>query len=346
MVDIRGPALDAEERERLRHPRVGGVILFTRNYVDRAQLRALVEEIHALRSPRLIVAVDHEGGPVQRFRAGFTRLPAASVIGARDHDAPQAATRLAEDSGWIMAAELRAVGVDLSLAPVLDVRAGVSAVVNDRAFHADVDVISRLARAYMRGMQAAGMVAVGKHFPGHGSVAADSHHEVAVDPRPLADLRLRDLVPFARLIEAGLAGIMPAHVVYPEVDPRPAGFSPVWLQQILRGELRFHGTIFSDDIVMAGAAVAGPPVARAQAALAAGCDMVLVCNDPAAAVDVIDHLDRPPEPAAQVRLMRLHGRQAIDDAALAAMDRWRRVSAALAALDDRPELDLGDDRNV
>lgn len=343
MIDLRATELAPQEREMLLHPLVGGVVLFTRNYQDLAQLDALVAVIHALRMPRLLVAVDHEGGPVQRFRHDFTALPAASVIGEHYDADPQAALRLAEDCGWLMAAELRAAGVDFSFAPVLDLRTGVSRAVNERAFHHDPDVTTRLARAGVRGMHDAGMVAVGKHFPGHGSVAADSHHELPVDGRTLADIRLQDLVPFSRLAGV-LAGIMPAHVLYPAVAPQPAGFSRLWLHDILRGELGFQGAIFSDDISMAGAAVAGDPLDRARAALAAGCDMVLVCNHPQAAAAVLDGLVAVPEPARQVRLARMHGRPGLARAHLHAERRWRSTVAALATLDAAaPELDLGDD---
>ncbi len=345
MVDLRGVELDAPERELLSHPAVGGVILFTRNHADRAQLAELVAAIHALRTPRLLVAVDQEGGPVQRLRHEFSPLPAASVFGDLYDAEAQRALALAEDCGWLMAAELRSVDIDFSFAPVLDLRAGVSRVVNDRAFHRDPQVIARLARAWMRGMQAAGMAAVGKHFPGHGSVAADSHHELPVDERALADIRMRDLVPFSRLIAAGLAGVMPAHVVYPAVDRRPAGFSPLWLRDILRGELDFQGAVFSDDLGMAGARIAGEPLQRARAALAAGCDMVLVCNEPAAAAAVVEGLGAGHEPASQVRLMRMHGRRGETPRRLHAHERWQRTVAALGRLDgEAAELELGEER--
>ncbi|MGE0385072.1 MAG: beta-N-acetylhexosaminidase [Gammaproteobacteria bacterium] len=343
MVDLRSTALDAEERELLAHPLVGGVILFSRNYAEPAQIADLIARIHALRAPRLLVAVDHEGGTVQRFRAGFSPLPAISAIGALYDRDRRRALALAEDCGWILAAELRAVGVDFSFAPVLDLRAGVSTVVNDRAFHADPDTVVRLARAHLRGIGVAGSVGVGKHFPGHGSVRADSHHELPVDPRPIEDIRLLDLVPFMRLAPRDLAGIMPAHVVYPALDDRPAGFSRRWLREILRTEIGFAGTIFSDDICMAGAVVAGSPPERARAALDAGCDMVLVCNDRAAAIAVIDGLGEVIEPASQVRLMRMHGRRAPGLGELQADARWQRVHATLAAFDTAPELDLRDD---
>jgi beta-N-acetylhexosaminidase len=343
MLDLKGADLLPEERERLRHPLVGGVILFSRNYETPAQVTHLVNEIHALREPRLMVAVDHEGGAVQRFRSGFTQLPACALFGKIFDGDPHKAVRVARDCGWIMAAELRAIGVDFSFAPVLDLGVGISQVINDRAFHRDAETIARLAQAYASGMREAGMAAVGKHFPGHGSVEADSHHAIPVDPRPLEDLRLADLIPFERLTHWGLPAIMPAHVIYPKVDAHPAGFSSVWLRGILRKQLGFQGTIFSDDISMAGAAVGGDYTERARLALHAGCDMVLVCNNPEGAVQVLDGLGEYHEPIAQVRLMRMHGRSAPSRETLLADGRWQGVSIEVNRLVQETELALGDD---
>ncbi|MGQ0658808.1 MAG: beta-N-acetylhexosaminidase [Chromatiales bacterium] len=343
MLDLQSPTLGEEERERLQHPLVGGVILFTRNYGDRAQLAALVAELHALRSPPLLVAVDHEGGHVQRFRDGFTVLPACAAYGRHYAVDRRHALASAEAGGWLMAAELRAVGVDFSFAPVLDVEAGVSGVIGDRAFHRDPHAIAALAYAFMSGMHAAGMAAVGKHFPGHGRVEADSHLALPVDTRALSDIESSDLIPFAHLVRNGIEGIMPAHVLYPAVDDMPAGFSAVWLKQILRVELGFHGAVFSDDVSMAAAARAGGITERARTALAAGCDMVLVCNDPHGAATVLRELEVDQEPIARVRMMRMHGRGGPALEELLQDERWQRARRVLATLEETLELDLRDD---
>ena len=346
MIDVQGSALSSEECERLRHPLIGGVILFSRNYVEREQLAQLVADIHSLRSPPLLVAVDHEGGRVQRFRDGFTPLPPCAAYGRYWAEDRHRALACAEEGGWLMAVELRALGVDISFAPVLDLGADVSQVIGDRAFHSDPQAIASLAFAFMKGMHTAGMAAVGKHFPGHGSVAADSHHAAPVDTRSLQDIEAHDLVPFAHLVRNGIEGIMPAHVIYPQIDARPAGFSEVWLKRILRQQLDFNGVIFSDDVSMAGAAVAGDVTARVQAALAAGCDMVLVCNDPDGATKLLDVLNAEPDPIARVRLMRMHGRGRPSPERLARNERWQNAQRMLASLAETPELDLRDDNVV
>jgi beta-N-acetylhexosaminidase len=345
MLDLRGPELAADEREMLLHPLAGGVILFSRNYRDEVQLRTLTSGIHELREPPLLVAVDHEGGRVQRFHQEFTSLPACGRFGELYDDDPQEALRLAQQCGWLMAAELLAVGVDFSFAPVLDLDRGISRVIGDRAFHREPDTVAELARRFVRGMKTAGMAAVGKHFPGHGSVAADSHEALPVDARSLEDILAGDIVPFERLIASGLPAVMPAHVLYPAVDPRPAGFSPVWLRDVLREQLGFQGAIFSDDVSMAGAEVAGTHVERAEAALRAGCDMILVCNNSTAAAAVLETLDAGADPAAQVRLMRMHGageRTGLTE--IKNRQQWRDAAVLLAAIDVSPELGLGDDR--
>jgi len=281
MVDVAGFTLTAHERERLRHPLVGGVILFARNFRHRQQLTTLCRAIHAVRDEPLLIAVDHEGGRVQRFRSdGFTVLPAMAQLGEDWMHDPLAAMRRATAVGYVLGAELRACGVDFSFTPVLDLNHGVSEVIGDRAFHRDARVVTMLARALIQGLSSAGMAACGKHFPGHGAVHADSHHAVAVDERALEAILREDALPYDALSHMVLPAVMPAHVIYPKVDDKPAGFSRVWLQDVLRKRLHYDGVIFSDDLSMQGATVAGDILARAQAALTAGCDMVLVCNRP------------------------------------------------------------------
>ncbi|MEW6133363.1 MAG: beta-N-acetylhexosaminidase [Pseudomonadota bacterium] len=307
MLDVRGTTLTDDDRKRLSHPLVGGVILFARNFENPAQLAQLTAEIRALKSPPLLIAADQEGGRVQRFRQGFTRLPPMRTLGRVYDTHPHQAKTLAREAGYVMATELRAHGVDLSFAPVLDLDYGVSDVIGDRAFHHDPQAVIELSHALMLGMKDAGMAACGKHFPGHGHIVADSHVAVPVDERDYADIALNDLLPFKALIDMGLAAIMPAHVIYPKVDAAPAGFSRVWLQKVLRGELDFQGMIFSDDLTMEGAAVAGDIGARTRAALDAGCDMALICNRPDLADEVLAKLDFDWSAASRVRLARMHG---------------------------------------
>lgn len=340
MMGLEGLALTAEEQDLLRHPLVGGVILFARNYQSPEQVAALVAAVHALRQPRLLVAVDHEGGRVQRFRDGFTRLPAVRRLGEIYDQDRMRAKQLARVTGWLMAAELRAVGVDLSFAPVLDLDHGVSGIIGDRAFHREPEAVADLAHAYASGMQKAGMEAVGKHFPGHGGIAADSHLELPVDPRSWDELARVDLLAFERMIHYGLAALMPAHVLYPRVDDRPAGFSARWLKDILRRRLEFQGVIFSDDLDMAGAQEAGTPPERADAALAAGCDMVLACNDRRAAAAILDNLRYAPDPVTQVRLIRLHGRGHLTVERLRRGTVWQRASRLVRDYDAFPLLEM------
>jgi beta-N-acetylhexosaminidase len=280
VVDVLGTVLTEEDRERIRHPAAGAVILFARNYENPEQLANLTLEIEKLREPALPVCVDHEGGRVQRFREGFTAIPAMRQLGRlwdRDREKGRAA---AEAIGYIIGAELGAVGVDFSFAPVLDLDYGGSSVIGDRALHFDPTAVGALAAQLISGLAAAGVAAVGKHFPGHGFAAADSHVAVPTDERPVKEVLRKDLLPYRAAIEAGLAAVMPAHVIFPQADAEPAGYSKFWLQDVLRGQLGFHGLVFSDDLSMEGACVAGGPPERARAALAAGCDMVLLCNDP------------------------------------------------------------------
>ena len=305
MIDIAGTELSALDRERLCHPLVGGMILFSRNYANPEQLARLCADIHALRNPPLPIAVDHEGGRVQRFREGFTVLPAMRRLGDWWDRAPEAALAAARDIGYVLASELRARGVDLSFAPVLDLDYGSSGVIGDRAFHRDPQGVAELAGALIDGLHRAGMIACGKHFPGHGHVAADSHVAIPVDARSLAELA-EDIAPYRCL---KLDGVMPAHVIYPRVDDRPAGFSQRWLT-MLREELAFDGVIFSDDLSMEGASVAGDIVARADAAWAAGCDMLLVCNAPDAVAELLARWQPTPDPARARRVERLTPREA------------------------------------
>jgi beta-N-acetylhexosaminidase len=310
MLDVAGLEIAPDERELLAHPLVGGVILFARNYASPDQLRRLTGAIHAVRSPALLIAVDQEGGRVQRFLDGFTRLPPMRSLGRiYDRDQPLA-ENLAGAVGVVLAAELAAHGVDFSFAPVLDIDFGASSVIGERAFHSAPAAVARLASALAAGMQRVGMGAVGKHFPGHGYVRADSHHEVPVDERDLATIEANDLAPYRALIGAGLAGVMPAHVIYPQIDPQPAGFSSVWLQEILRRRLGFDGMVFSDDLSMEGASVAGGIVERGRAALEAGCDMVLVCNAREAALRLLDGLGPARLDAARAESVRGRGASA------------------------------------
>ena len=308
VLGIDGLTLDAVDRERLLHPLVGGVILFSRNYENVEQLAALTAQIHGLRTPALLISVDHEGGRVQRFRDGFTAIPPMRTLGdAWQRDAAAAAAE-ARRVGSVIARELRAQGVDFSFTPVLDVDFGTSAVIGDRAFSTDPNVVARLAVELCDGLREGGCAAVGKHFPGHGFVAADSHLEVSVDERPLSDLLASDLVPFAALARAGMEAMMPAHVVYPAVDDNPAGFSRIWIRDILRGRLQFDGLVFSDDLGMAGALRAGDIVARAEAAVDAGCDMVLTCNEPEAADALLSRWRPAAAPRLEERSARMEGR--------------------------------------
>ena len=308
MLDVLGKTLTAEDEARLLHPLAGGVILFTRNYGSPAQLAELTAAIHALREPPLLIAVDHEGGRVQRFREGFTKIPPMRELGKVWDAHPQRARHLAQQAGYVLASELRACGVDFSFTPVLDVDHGRSSVIGDRAFHSDPQAIAELAHGLLLGLKQGGMHTVGKHFPGHGFVSADSHLDMPVDEREFVDIEMCDLIPFRQMVNYGLTAVMPAHVIYAKVDSRPAGFSPVWLKNILRGRLEFEGCIFSDDLCMAGAAVAGSIVQRAEAALNAGCDMVLVCNQPEAADELLRGLHWEMPAASRARLAQMRGK--------------------------------------
>lgn len=295
MLDLMGLELTHEEHSLLQHPQVAGVILFTRNYATRAQLRELIQQIRRVTRPDFLIAVDQEGGRVQRFRNEFVELPALGALGHHYQHHPSQALQLAETAGWIMASELLAEDLDFSFAPILDLNKPLSQIIANRAFHADPQIVIALAKHYLRGMQRAGMAATGKHFPGHGSVEADSHVAIPVDQRTYQEIEREDLVPFAELIkENRLSGIMPAHVVYSQVDETPAGFSKFWIQQILRQHLNFQGVIFSDDLTMAGAHQVGDLITRARLALTTGCDVILICNDRPGAMEVLQNLERHP----------------------------------------------------
>jgi len=308
MLDIAGSTLTAEDEARLRHGLVGGVILFARNYESPRQLTQLIASIHALRIPPLLIAVDHEGGRVQRFVDGFTRIPAMRELGNIWDENPRRAKHLAQQVGYVLAAELRACGVDFSFTPVLDIDFGISKVIGDRAFHSEPQAISELAHSLLLGLRQGGMSTVGKHFPGHGYVHADSHLEIPIDERSYTDIELCDLIPFRQMVNYGLTAVMPAHVIYSKVDTYPAGFSKIWLKDILRGELDFNGCIFSDDLSMEAATVAGGILQRAEAALRAGCDMVLVCNQPSLADELLAGLKWDMPATSKARLAHMRGR--------------------------------------
>ncbi|MGL5470400.1 MAG: beta-N-acetylhexosaminidase, partial [Shewanella sp.] len=287
MADVNAYHLTNEEIQRLLDPAIGGVILFRRNFENLVQLKELVQEIKAVRSPELIIAVDHEGGRVQRFIEGFTRLPAMDTLGEIwDNEGEKIAKEKAEQIGWVLATELSACGIDLSFTPVLDLNWGQCAVIGNRSFHQDANVVTELALALQVGLNKGGMKSCGKHFPGHGFVEGDSHHVLPQDNRCLAELEAADILPFRQLSNSGMAAVMPAHVVYPQVDMKPAGFSDKWLQDILRNDIGFKGVIFSDDLTMEGACGVGGIKERAQISFDAGCDIVLVCNRP----DLVDEL--------------------------------------------------------
>lgn len=303
LAAVAGTELSATDRERLLHPLVGGVTLFARNYADPAQLTAMCAAIHGLREPRLLICVDHEGGRVQRFREGFTRVPPMRSIGGLWQSDPKCAKAAAHAAGVVIASELEACGVDLSFTPVLDLDYGVSSIIGDRALHAVPGVVIELAACLLDGLHECGMAGVGKHFPGHGYIAADSHLELPLDERDLETIRSHDLEPF-RALGPRLAAVMPAHVLYPQVDAQPAGFSSCWIRTILRGDLEYAGAVVSDDLGMAGAACAGALDERALAAFGAGCDLVLACTPDDADV-LLSRLryDMPAESRARLHAM-------------------------------------------
>jgi beta-N-acetylhexosaminidase len=330
IVGIEGAALTAQERTMLLHPAIAGVILFARNIVDRDQSLALIDDIRALRETPLLVCVDQEGGPVQRFREGYAALPPLARLGALyDHD-PDQAIALTREHAWLMASEMRAIGIDFSYAPVLDLARGNRAI-GDRAFHSDPAVCAVLGKAYIEAMKAAGMRTTGKHFPGHGSVLEDTHYSEAIDRRRWPELASADLVPFQTAIEAGVDAMMMAHVTYPNIAPEPAGYSEHWIRHILRDAMGFDGIVVSDDIAMVAAEGAGAVGRRVQLHLEAGCDVVLVCKPELVeeAIDAVpwDHLE-----TAQDRLAALSGRGAVSWQELTGDPRYANAVAALTAL--------------
>jgi beta-N-acetylhexosaminidase len=335
MVDIAGTELSVDDTRVLAHPLVGSVLLFTRNYTDPQQIAALTAAIRALRSPHLLIAVDHEGGRVQRFREGFTRLPAARLLGRQYDEDRRDGLALAQSVGWLMASELRAVGVDFSFAPCVDLDYGVSEIIGDRAFHSDPDAVAALAVATLSGMREAGMAAVAKHFPGHGAVVADSHVALPVDRREFADLE-GDIRPYRPLIDNNVPGIMAAHVVFPAIDTLPASLSKRWITGVLRGELGFHGCVFADDLSMAGAVAFGNVVERAELAIAAGCDVLPICNDRHSVELALDRLGADAVSAAsQARLVRMRARGEAP-ADLHGNRHWQETAARIAALRTPP----------
>ncbi len=340
MLDIDGVALSPADRDLLREPAVGGVILFTRNYESPAQIADLVAEIRALRSPPLVIAVDHEGGRVQRFRDGFSAIPPMRAIGQAFARDPEAGLELARQVGWLIASELRAANIDLCFAPCVDLDWGVSEIIGDRAFDSNPGNVADLAAAFCRGLRSAGMAAVAKHFPGHGAVVADSHLRLPVDRREYGQL-LDDMRPYERLVNTGaIAGVMLAHIVYREVDDWPAGFSPHWIDQELRGRIGFGGAVFCDDLSMKATDAYGTMPERARRALNAGCDMILVCNDRHAAEQAVNALNDYSNPLSLVRLARLHGTGKVLRETLLASDEWREVSEQVSRWTDRPPLEL------
>jgi len=339
MIDLRGKTLAADERQWLKSPLVGGVILFTRNFESVEQLRELVAEIHAVRQPALLVTVDQEGGRVQRFREPFFRLPPLSSLGRLYDEDRDLALRTAGAFGWLMAAELRAVGIDMSFTPCIDLDRGLAKVIGDRALHAHAHAVAALARRFAAGARKAGMAITAKHFPTHAGAHSDSHTEFAVDKRELADLD-DDLKPYRDLIANKLEAVMVAHVSFPAVDSQPASLSSWWIGRYLRDELGFKGAAISDDLSMTGASVVGSVATRVRLALEAGCDLVLLCNAPEQVPGVLESLKGYVNPSAQLRLTRLHGRNDFDWETLHASADWQKASALVAALRERPTLTL------
>lgn len=329
IADVAGLSLTSEDKEILAHPLIGGVILFSRNYESRQQLHELCQQIRKASPAPVVLMVDQEGGRVQRFIAEFTRLPHMSIFGELYDQDPVLACARAEECGWLMAAELMSVGVDLSLAPVLDVNKGLSSVIGQRAFHASHDGIVRLASAFIAGMHAAGMAATGKHFPGHGSVSLDSHIAIPVDTRTLSDIEADDILPFKGMMAAGLDAIMAAHIIFPQIDQLAVGFSRRWLQDILRQRLGFKGVIFSDDLNMEGANISGDYADRFVAARDAGCDLALLCNNRHGVIQVLDGVSHVKHMLDAEKWGVLSGRLSPQQLPLEQNQRWQQARERL-----------------
>lgn len=331
MLDLKSTQLDQVEKEVLQHPNVGGLIYFSRNYEAVEQITDLSRQVREVR-PDILIAVDHEGGRVQRFREGFTRIPAMATLGELYQSSPEEAYDSAHKLAWLLASEVQAVGIDISFAPVLDIDYGGSDIIGDRAFHSDPQIITELAGAFIQGMATAGMASTGKHFPGHGFVAEDSHIAKPIDNRSFEEIAASDLAPFAELMKAGLKAVMPAHIVYPQVDDMPAGFSEYWIKGVLRAHLKFDGVAFSDDLSMDGADLGISFTQRAELALAAGCDMALVCNNPVAAEQVIETLVAP-EDWSDRRIQVMRGKfKHANMPALHAEPSWAEIAALAESL--------------
>ena len=340
MLDVEGLALTPADRDLLREPAVGGVILFARNYASPSQLSDLVASIRAVRTPPLLIAVDHEGGRVQRFREGFTAIPPMRDIGRQYDSDMKSALSLATTAGWLIASELRSMDIDLSFAPCVDLDWGLSEIIGNRSFHRKPSIVSDLSSAFCRGLRDGGMAAVAKHFPGHGAVVPDSHEQLPVDRRNYGDL-LDDMRPYEKLIGARqIAGVMLAHIVYAELDPVPAGFSPYWIQNQLRQQLGFDGAVFCDDLSMKATRKFGSMAKRAKLALEAGCDMILVCNDRPAAKAAAASLRDYSNPLSLVRLARLHGTGHVMRETLLTSDEWLAANSRISDGLGRPTLEL------
>jgi beta-N-acetylhexosaminidase len=324
MIDIAGTTLSQYDKEKIAHPNTGAIILFARNYEAPKQVAELSQQIKAARQGPILIAVDQEGGRVQRFQTGFTRLPPAAAYAQYPE--------LTQGAGWLMAIELLVLGIDFSFAPVLDIDCGISTIIGNRSFSQDPEQACQLSSLFRQGMRSAGMAAIGKHFPGHGAVALDSHLTLPVDERNFKSLSEQDLLPFKQLIEEGLEGIMPAHVVYPAVDELPAGFSSIWINEILRKQLSFNGAVFSDDLSMEGAAAVGDFALRAKLAREAGCDMLLVCNNETAAEQVLETTPIASNKLREQRLLAMLGKTNATQQVLQNSLKWQTISKKVIEL--------------